>query len=73
VFLSVNFVREAGWTKRRKGGDGRLYGWEMRLSLSLSLSLIFGERKNNGADVDGKNEAGNEWAMCVGFWIFSYR
>jgi hypothetical protein len=40
---------------------------------ALSLSLIFGERKNNGAGVDGKNEGGNEWAMCVGFWIFSYR
>lgn len=40
---------------------------------ALSLSLIFGERENNGAGVDRKNEGGNEWAMCVGFWIFSYR
>ena len=29
--------------------------------------------ENNGEDVDGKNEGGNEWATCVGFWIFSYR
>jgi hypothetical protein len=26
-----------------------------------------------GEAVDGKNEGGNEWAVCVGFWIFSYR
>lgn len=45
MFLSVNFVREVGWTKRRRGGDGGLYGWEMRLSLSLSLSDLWRERK----------------------------
>jgi hypothetical protein len=29
--------------------------------------------ENNGEVVDGKNEGGKEWAVCVGFWIFSYR